>query len=91
MATDKASTPLVPAAHAREYPLQIQQYPHGWEVVYYGPSGYAQHVAFAPCDATAYRLAHEIGHLYGHRGAVLVQGKWGDHLVDLEKLIHKKI
>ncbi|MFO8155276.1 MAG: hypothetical protein ACQERR_05220 [Pseudomonadota bacterium] len=89
MASNTASTPLVPASHAREYPLQIQEYPYGWEVVFYGKNGFAQHVVFADTDVAAYRLAHEVARLYGYHGQALVQGGRGDHLVDLDKLIQK--
>mgnify|MGYP006269446101 FL=1 len=84
----QASTPEVTEAHAAEFPLQIQQYNFGWEVVYYAPSGYARHVATADNESAAFRIARDVGRVYGHKGRTLVQSGRGEYTVDLETLVH---
>jgi len=88
MSDQQASTPEITEAHAAEYPLQIQQYNFGWEIVYYAPSGYARHVATAENESAAFRIARDVGRVYGHKGRTLVQSGRGEYIVDLETLVH---
>lgn len=87
MSEQQASTPSITEEHAAEFPLQIQQYPFGWEVVYYAPSGYARHVATADNESAAFRIARDVGRVYGHKGRTLVQSGRGEYTVDLETLV----
>ncbi|MGM0412865.1 MAG: hypothetical protein ACQERG_06105 [Pseudomonadota bacterium] len=88
MSEQQAMTPQIPEEHAAEFPLQIQQYPFGWEVVYYAPSGFARHVATADNESAAFRIARDVGRVYGHKGRTLVQSGRGEYTVDLEKVVH---
>lgn len=55
------------------YPLEVRQYPYGWQIAVFDGHGHVRHLVGAESESQAMRSARKLVRLYGIDGEVLIQ------------------